>query len=66
MISSLLFEQCPVCLVRLTLIVFVMGGRWPTAAVLSGVASRTCSVELAAFLCNCRQAFSPYVLLAST
>ena len=27
--SSLLFPQCPTCLVRLILIVFVMGGRWP-------------------------------------
>ena len=26
--SSLLLRQCPVCLVRLTWIVFVMGGRW--------------------------------------
>ena len=29
MSSSLLLQQCPVCLVRLTWIVFVMGGRWP-------------------------------------
>ena len=36
-----------------------------TAVVLRGVASRTCSIQLAAFLCNCRQAFSLYVLLAS-
>ena len=28
MSSSLLLEQCPACLVRLTCIVFVMGGRW--------------------------------------
>ena len=28
MSSSLLLQQCPSCLVRLTLIVFVMGGRW--------------------------------------
>ena len=27
--SSLLPQQCPACLVRLTWIVFVMGGRWP-------------------------------------
>ena len=26
---SLLLQQCPACLVRLILIVFVMGGRWP-------------------------------------
>ena len=29
MSSSLLFQQCPACLVRLTLIVFVIGGRQP-------------------------------------
>ena len=27
--SSLLLQQCPACLVHLTWIVFVMGGRWP-------------------------------------
>ena len=27
--SSLLLQQCPACLVYLTWIVFVMGGRWP-------------------------------------
>ena len=27
--SSLLLQQCPACLVRLTWIVFVMGGKWP-------------------------------------
>ena len=56
---SLLLQQCPACLVRLTLIVFVVGGH--TAAVLWGVASRTCSILFAAFLCTCCQAFSPYV-----
>ena len=29
MSSSLLLQQCPACLVRLTWIAFVMGGRWP-------------------------------------
>ena len=29
MSSSLFLQQCPACLVRLTLIVFLMGGRWP-------------------------------------
>ena len=28
MSSSLLLQQCPACLVRLTCIVFVMGGKW--------------------------------------
>ena len=30
MSSSLLLQQCPACLVRLTWIVFVIGGRWPS------------------------------------
>ena len=38
---------------------WVVGGC--TTAVLWGVASRTCSIQLTAFLCNCHQAFSPYV-----
>ena len=29
MSSSLLLQQCPACLVRLSRIVFAMGGRWP-------------------------------------
>ena len=29
MSSSLFLQQCPACLVRLTWIAFVMGGRWP-------------------------------------
>ena len=36
MSSSLLLQQCPVCLVRLTWIVFVMGGRWPYSWCLVG------------------------------
>ena len=60
---SLLLQQCPACLVRLTLIVFVIGGGvgGNTVGALSGVASRTYSILLAAFLCNCRQSFSPVV-----
>ena len=33
---SLLLRQCPACLVRLTWIVFVMGGRWPYSWCLVG------------------------------
>ena len=33
---SLLLQQCPACLVRLTCIVFVMGGRWPYSWCLGG------------------------------
>ena len=36
MSSSLLLQQCPACLVRLTWIVFVMGGRWPYSWCLLG------------------------------
>ena len=36
MSSSLLLQQCPVCLVRLILIVFVMCGRWPYSCCLVG------------------------------
>ena len=35
--SSLLLQQCPACLVRLTCIAFVMGGRWPYSWCLVGV-----------------------------
>ena len=58
---SLLLQQCPACLVCLTWIVFVIGGRWPYSWCFVGVASRTCSILLAAFLCNCRRASSPAV-----
>ena len=36
MSSSLLLQLCPTCLVRLTWIVFVMGGRWPYSGCLEG------------------------------
>ena len=36
MSSSLLLQQCPACLVRLTWIVFVIGGRWPCSLCLVG------------------------------
>ena len=36
MSSSLLLQQCPAWLVRLTCIVFVMGGRWPYSWCLVG------------------------------
>ena len=42
----------------------MVGGR--TVAVLWSAVSRTCLIFLAAFSCNCRQASSPYGLLAST
>ena len=36
MSSSLLLQQCPACLVRLTWIAFVIGGRWPYSWCLVG------------------------------
>ena len=36
MSSTLLLQQCPACLVRLTWIVFVIGGRWPYSWCLVG------------------------------
>ena len=61
MSSSLFLQQCPACLVRLTWIVFVIGGRWPYSWCLLG-----CCLRLhVALLCNCRLASSPAVLLAS-
>ena len=36
MSSSLLHQQCPACLVRLTWIVFMIGGRWPYSWCLVG------------------------------
>ena len=36
MSSSFILKQCPACLVRLTWIVFVMGGRWPYSWCLVG------------------------------
>ena len=36
MSSSLLLRQCPACLVRLTCIVFMMGGKWPYSWCLMG------------------------------
>ena len=65
--SSLpLLQQCPPCLVYLILIVFVTGGRWPFSCCYVAAVSRNCSILLAAFLGNCHQVFSPYVLFVST
>ena len=40
MSSSLLLQQCSECLVRVTCIVFVMGGRWPYSWCLVGCCLR--------------------------
>ena len=65
MSSSLPLQQCPACLFCLTLIVFVMGGRWPYSWCLVGCCRLDLSILIAIFLRNCRLASSPAVLLAS-
>ena len=42
MSSSLLLQQCPACLVHLTWIVFVMGGRWPYSCCFVGCCLQIC------------------------
>ena len=58
MSSSVLLQQCPACLVRPTLIVFVIGGKWPYSWCFLGC----CLQDLfkIAFMCCYRQAFSSY------
>ena len=51
MSTSLLLQQCPACLVRLTLIVFVMEGRWPYCSCFVGCCSRTCTILLVQYSC---------------
>ena len=55
MSSSLLLQQCPACLVRLTWIVFVIGGRWPYSWCLVG-----CCCQVLEYLIsyNCVQKIS--------
>ena len=62
MSSSLLLQQGPTCLVRLTCIVFVMGeASVRIVGVLWGVVASTCSILLSTFLCNFRLVSSPAV-----
>ena len=58
---SLLLQQWPACLVRLTWIVFVMGGRWPYSWCLVGCCRQDLFNIAWTFLCNCRLAFSPAI-----
>ena len=48
MSSSLLLQQCPACLVCLTWILFVMGGRWPYSWCFVGC----CRQDLFNIACN--------------
>ena len=48
MSSSLLLQQCPACLVRLTCKFFVMGGRWPYSWYLVGY----CNIYIYIYIFN--------------
>ena len=48
MCSSLLLQQCPACLVHLTLTVFVMGGKWPYSCCFGGC----CLLDLFNIACS--------------
>ena len=66
MSSALLLQQCRACLVRLTWIVFVIGGRWPYSWCLVECCRQDLfSIASKTFLCNFRLASPPAVLLAS-
>ena len=52
MSSSLLLQQCPACLVRLTWIVFVIGGRWPYSWCLVGCC-RPIYIYIYIWVCVC-------------
>ena len=52
MSSSLLLQQCPACLVRLTWIVFVIGGRWPYSWCLVGCCCQD-MLRIARSVCVC-------------
>ena len=54
MSSSLLLQQCPACLVRLTCNFSWWEASGSIFGVLWGVTSRTCSLLLSTFLCKCR------------
>ena len=60
---SLLLQQCPACLVCLTWIFFVMGGKWPYSWCFVGCCLQDL-FNIAIYLCNCCLA-SPAVLLVS-
>ena len=66
MSSSLLLEQCPVCLAYLTWMIFEMGGCTTVFVVvlfcfLSGVVSRICSKQHVASLSTFHLDFSPII-----
>ena len=59
MSSSLLLQQCSACLVRLTWIVFVIGGRWPYSWCLVGCCRQDLSVLISWFTFSLLNHYSP-------
>ena len=53
MSSSLLLQQCPACLVRLTWIVFMIGGKWPYSWCLVGCCRQDLCVCVSLCVCVC-------------
>ena len=60
---SILLQQYPACLARLTWMVCKMGGMWSTNTVLLGVVFRVCSKQHATFLFSSHLAFSQSISL---
>ena len=63
--SSLLLQLCPACLVRLTWIALVMGSKWLYSWCLGCCRQDLFNIARNIFVCNCRLASSPAVLLGS-
>ena len=60
MSSSLLFQQCPACLVRLTWIVFEMRGRWPYSWCRVGCCSSIDTTDVFHFIGQVRSPYDRY------
>ena len=58
MSSSILLQQCPACLARLILIIFVMSGRSPYSWCFVGCCLQDLFIIARNILVKCRQAFS--------
>ena len=65
MSSSLLLQQCPACLVRLTWIVFVIGGKWPYSWCLVGVLPPGLVQDCSQHSCYIISIFNYYMLICS-
>ena len=66
MISSLLLQQCPACLVHLTWIVFVIGGRWPYSWCLVGCCHQDLFMLTAPSIFYFCDSFSSFIHIANS